>query len=280
MPKVPILSRMQTSSTEVPGVAFSVVSASQVWTGNIGALIAKAMKKPAKSQRCVIGSMSIAARSLSRKLGVAGVGRDDVEADHRGEHHEPAAELVDQELRRRAAAPAAPEAADEEVRRDQRGLEDDVEQQHVGRREDGQRHRLEGEGPGEERLRAAVALGVGLAPAGEQDDRHEDDGQQHHEDAEPVDAERVVHAERLDPGVGLGELHARVGLVLDGGDDAGEQRGTGEADADQSGDRGRRERRHERADQRQEDQDGQRHARFTARRARTTSSAPARTDRA
>ena len=38
------------SSTEVPGVAFSVVSASHVCTGNIGALIAKAMKKPRKSQ--------------------------------------------------------------------------------------------------------------------------------------------------------------------------------------------------------------------------------------
>ena len=70
MPNVPILSRMQTSSTEVPVVAFSVVSASQVWTGNIGALIAKAMKKPRNSQRCVIGSMSSAARSVSRKLGL------------------------------------------------------------------------------------------------------------------------------------------------------------------------------------------------------------------
>ena len=70
MPKVPILSRMQTSSTEVPGVALSVVSASQVWTGNIGALIAKATKNPTNSQRWVIGSMSIAARSLSRKLGL------------------------------------------------------------------------------------------------------------------------------------------------------------------------------------------------------------------
>ena len=70
MPNVPILSRMQTSSTEVPVVAFSVVSASQVCTGNIGALIAKAMKKPANNQRCAVGSMSIAARSLIRKLGL------------------------------------------------------------------------------------------------------------------------------------------------------------------------------------------------------------------
>ena len=50
-------------------VACSVVSASQVCTGNIGALIAKAMKKPRNSQRCVIGSMSSAARSVSRNVG-------------------------------------------------------------------------------------------------------------------------------------------------------------------------------------------------------------------
>ena len=66
IPNVPILSRMQTSSTEVPGVAFSVVSASQVCTGNIGALMAKAMKKPANSHFWVVGSMSRAARSVSR----------------------------------------------------------------------------------------------------------------------------------------------------------------------------------------------------------------------
>ena len=66
MPKVPILSRMQTSSTEVPVVAFSVVSASQVWTGNIGALIAKAMKKPAKIHFWAVGSIERPWRSVSR----------------------------------------------------------------------------------------------------------------------------------------------------------------------------------------------------------------------
>ena len=66
MPNVPILSSTQTSSTLVPVVAFSVVSASQVWTGNSGALIAKAMKNPANSHRCVVSLMSIAARSEMR----------------------------------------------------------------------------------------------------------------------------------------------------------------------------------------------------------------------
>ncbi len=66
MPNVPILSRMQTSSTPVPGVAFSVVSASQVWTGNSGALIANAMKNPKNSQRPASVSMSSFSRSESR----------------------------------------------------------------------------------------------------------------------------------------------------------------------------------------------------------------------
>ena len=170
----------------------------------------EADEQPALGDRVDVDRGQVAEQEARR----AGVGGDDVEADHRGEHHQPAGELVDQELGRGAAAARAAEAADEEVRRDQRGLEDDVEEQHVGRGEDRQRHRLEREGPGEERLGAAVALGVGLAPAGQQHDRHEDDGEQHHQQAQPVDAERVVDAERLDPGVGLGELHAVADVVL------------------------------------------------------------------
>src|SRR3954471_21854944 len=66
IPKVPILSSTLTSSTEVPGVAFSVVSGSQVCTGNIGGLIAKAMKKPRNSQRPVAVPKSIFDSSETR----------------------------------------------------------------------------------------------------------------------------------------------------------------------------------------------------------------------
>ena len=66
IPKVPILSSTQTSSTLVAGVAFSVVSASQVCSGNSGALTAKAMKKPANSQRPAPVEMSSCCRSVSR----------------------------------------------------------------------------------------------------------------------------------------------------------------------------------------------------------------------
>ena len=70
IPKVPILSRMQTSSTEVPGVAFSVVSASQVCSGNSGAFTANAIMKPTNSQRSHVVLMSTFWRSESRYDGV------------------------------------------------------------------------------------------------------------------------------------------------------------------------------------------------------------------
>ena len=70
MPKVPILSSTQTSSTLVPGVAFSVVSASQVCSGNSGALTANAIMKPTNSQRSHVVLMSMFCRSESRYDGV------------------------------------------------------------------------------------------------------------------------------------------------------------------------------------------------------------------
>ena len=77
IPKVPILSRMLTSSTDVPGVASLAASGSQVCTGHIGALTAKAMKKPRKSQRPVVVLIAPEAsrfiRSSSRYDGPASV---------------------------------------------------------------------------------------------------------------------------------------------------------------------------------------------------------------
>src|ERR1700712_1230620 len=66
IPNVPTLSRMLTSSTEVPGVASLAASGSQVCTGHIGALMANATKKPRNSQRPVLCDMSAFIRSCSR----------------------------------------------------------------------------------------------------------------------------------------------------------------------------------------------------------------------
>ena len=76
IPKVPILSSTLTSSTEVPGVALWVVSGSQVCTGNIGALIAKAMKKPRNIQRPTSVPKSISASSETRYVGPPSVFAD------------------------------------------------------------------------------------------------------------------------------------------------------------------------------------------------------------
>jgi len=67
IPKVPTLSSTPTSSTDVPAGACSAASGSQECTGNIGALIAKARKKPRKSSRSVTGAISSPVRLAVRK---------------------------------------------------------------------------------------------------------------------------------------------------------------------------------------------------------------------
>ena len=148
---------------------------------------------------------------------VAILGRVDVERDHRDQHEQPAEQAVQQELDRRVLALAHAEAPDHEVHRDQHGLEEHVEEEHVGRREHADDHRLEEQqqrevglhaaprpGPGARLAGAglaragligAVLLNIGVVPGGEDDHRHQHGGQadQHQRDA--VHADRVVHAE-------------------------------------------------------------------------------------
>ena len=55
-------------------------------------------------------------------------------------------------------------------------------------------------------------------------ERHQDHGEQDQQQAEPVDAERVVDAEGLIQSCVLGELHAAAGVVLRGDRDADGER--------------------------------------------------------
>ena len=129
---------------------------------------------------------------------------------------------------------------------------------------------------------------VGVGPRGEQHDRDQDHGQQHHHQAEAVEAEGVVHAQRLDPVPHLGELQLLAGVVLGGDADTDRDGEQGEAQTDALDHRAarglRQAGRDQRADERHEDQRGEpgevAHEKFTARRASTTSSAPTRMDRA
>ena len=213
----------------------------------------------------------------------AGVGGDDVEPDHRAEQHQPASQLEHQELQRGGRALLAAEATDEEVRRDQRRLEDDVEEEDVGREEDHERQGLEGQRPGEPRL--ALVIGA-VVPGGEDHDRDEYDGEQHQQQPEPVEPDRVVDAERFDPVVGLGQLEAGAVAV--------ELRRS--ADPDTEGHHRDRqcgqlcgralgaERGHERPHEGDHPEDGEPgevvHARFTASSTRTTRSTPPSSERA
>ncbi len=65
IPKVPTLSSTPTSSVAVAGLDSVAASGSQVWKGTIGALTAKARKKPTKSSRSVVGSID---RPVSRSM--------------------------------------------------------------------------------------------------------------------------------------------------------------------------------------------------------------------
>src|SRR4028118_1777482 len=69
IPKVPILSRMLTSRTEVPGVLLAAASGSHVCTGHIGALTANATKKPRNSQRSGGSEKGRWRRALGRERG-------------------------------------------------------------------------------------------------------------------------------------------------------------------------------------------------------------------
>ncbi len=55
MPNVPTLSITPSISTAAPGWADAAASGSQVWNGQSGALIAKAMKNPRNSHFCTVG---------------------------------------------------------------------------------------------------------------------------------------------------------------------------------------------------------------------------------
>ena len=81
----------------------------------------------------------------------------EVEPDHRGEHDQPAEQRVEEELDRRVLPARAAERPDQEVHRDQHGLEEHVEEEDVGGREDPDHHHLEQQQQPEERLRLAAA---------------------------------------------------------------------------------------------------------------------------
>jgi hypothetical protein len=155
---------------------------------------------------------------------------------------------------------------DEEVHRDEHGLEEDVEEEHVRRGEHPDDERLEHEHEREVVLLARVgdAVRAGqVAPGGQEADRHEDERHEDERQRDPVDAEGVAHPELRDPLVLLGEPELpllRGPPVGDGGEDAGDEGQQREAEGDLLGARrgaGREEPDHDGAHQRDGADDGE-----------------------
>ena len=107
----------------------------------------------------------------------------------------------------------AAEPADEEVHRDQHGLEEHVEQQDVQRDQRDQHHALDGQRQrhvGVRRAAAQAGLVVGVVPARDDQQRHQHRGQHHERQGDAVDAEDVAGAERRYPRLVLDELVLRA----------------------------------------------------------------------
>ena len=206
---------MPTSSTAVAGRASVAASGSQVCTGHIGALTAKAMKNPTNSQRSAVGRRVEVAGEVGDEEAVVATGACDVDPDDGHEHDQAAREGEQQELHRGVLPAWAAEQPDEEVHRDQHRLEEDVEQEHVGGGEDADDERLEHQHQREVALLAAGALVADVVPRGEQADRGED-GRHHDErQRDAVDTQGVGDPELRDPRVHLGELELLDGVGVE-----------------------------------------------------------------
>ncbi len=194
------------------------------------------------------------------------VGRD-VEADEADEQRERPEEGVEEELERRAGGVLVAPAGDEEVHRDDRQVEEDEEEDEVGRHEQPEAHALEEEEQG--RLQARPpGLAQRVDGAGEEDDgRHRDERQR-----EPVDPDVVAAAHARDPRHLLVEREPPRGGGLVAGPDHGDEDHLdgGHGDPGPAG-RGvaERRRRHEddRREERKEHEDAE-HVHLTVRRSR------------
>ena len=141
--------------------ASAPASGSQVWNGTSGALIANAMKKPRNSQLLQARDRWCRRRAawksnVPARCWLATTYSPITEASMIS----PPSSEYRKNFTAAYCRRGPPKRPDEEVHRDQHGLEEHVEQEDVGGREDADHHRLEQQQQREERLR--------LAPAGAQ----------------------------------------------------------------------------------------------------------------
>ncbi len=166
-------------------------------------------------------------RREERVLGPRARGRVDrhlhVERDDGREHDEAAREREQQELHG-GVAPPCPDAepADHEVDRDQHGLEQHVEEEHVARDEHRDHERLEQQHE-REVVAQAADVAVLLLPRGEHDERDQQHRERDERERDAVGAHRVARPDLRDPAVRLGELVGARRRRVERGERADEQ---------------------------------------------------------
>ncbi|MDT4865761.1 hypothetical protein FQZ97_1005840 [compost metagenome] len=132
-----------------------------------------------------------------------------VQVQQRNQRQQRAQQRVQEELEGRVHTVRTAPDADDDVHRNQRGLEEHVEQHAVERAEHADHQ------AGQDQERGHV-LGHALGDhfPGRDHHDHGDEGGQHHEPhRQAVDTQQVVDAEALDPVRLLDELHRRGGTV-------------------------------------------------------------------
>ena len=195
-PYVPSLGRMPESTTFVEVGLDTYTSSSQLCSGTAGTLMSNPKRIGAAMAICAVRERPPPALRAS----IEKRAREDTEGEKAREHHRAAEERVDKELDgRRPAVLVAPDA-DHEVHRDQRYLEEDVEQDQVLRREDPEHPDL-GDEQDREVLLQVLAHVLGRDHRYEREQRR----QEEHPEPEPVQPDPVADVERLDPGQVLGQ---------------------------------------------------------------------------
>ena len=157
-----------------------------------------------------------AQRQLVPDLDVEAAGGQ-IQVDHGHHGEERPQQGVEEELEGGVDAVRAAPDPDDDVHRDERGLEEHVEEHPVGRGEHADHQ------PGEDQEGAQVLVGAVLddLPAGHHHHDGDEGGEQHHPYRQTVDAQRVVDAQALDPGFAFDELQRRrrgveTGIERDG----------------------------------------------------------------
>ena len=128
----------------------------------------------------------------------------EVEREDAQQHQHRAGQSVEKELDRRVKLPRSAPDADDEVHRHQHQFPEDVEQEEIERKKHADHARLQQQEHG---VVFADAILNG-APGAEHGDHAHEGGEHHQQQADAVDAEVVVGAERGDPIEALLELKA------------------------------------------------------------------------